>query len=91
MRQSPLFEARLAEVTAEFPLAPTIVKGVCLHLAVDADGLPGSRYVSGTTWIHQSDDEHHPALWIYYTVEDSECELQWIEAADEEIPTKLGS
>jgi hypothetical protein len=89
VRQSPLFEARLAEVTAEYELSPLIVKGVSLHLAVDADHMPGSRHVRGTTWIHQTDDEHHPALWIYYTLESDLCELQWIEAANEEIPTKL--
>lgn len=89
LRQSPLFEARLAEVAAEYPLAPTIVKGVSLHLAMDAEHMPGSRHVRATTWIHQTDAEHHPALWIYYTLESGECELQWIEAADEEIPTKL--
>lgn len=91
VRQSPLFKARLKEViAAEYELAPVIVQGVSLHLAVDADHIPGSRHVSGTTWIHQTDDEHHPALWIYYTVELDLCELQWIDVPSEEIPTKLG-
>ncbi len=70
-------------------MARTIVNGVAIHLGIKADGMPGSRHVRGTTWIHETDAEHHPALWIYYTVEADECVLQWIEAADEEIPTKL--
>jgi hypothetical protein len=86
-----LFEARLLEVEAEYPLARTIVKGVCFHLAIDADGMPGSRYIGGTTWIHETDAEHHPALWIYYTVEADLCELQWIDAAEDDIATKLHS
>jgi hypothetical protein len=90
VRRSPLFEARLQEVAAELSLAPTIVKGVSLYLAVDAEGLPGSRYVGGTTWIHQTDDEHYQPLWIYYTLEADMCELQWLDAPNEEIPTKLG-
>lgn len=89
VRQSGLFRKRLVEVSAEYPMAPVIVEGVSLYLAVDADSMPGSRHVGGETWIHQTDAQHHPALWIYYTLRPAECTLQWIDAADEEIPTRL--
>jgi hypothetical protein len=89
VRKSDLFERRLAEVSAEYEMAPVIVRGVAWHLGLKAEGMPGSRQVGGTTWVHETDAEHHPALWIYYTLGADECCLQWIEAKDEEIPTKL--
>jgi hypothetical protein len=89
VRRSELFEKRLVEVAVEYPMASSIVHGVSLFLSVQAEEMPGSRRIAGPTWVHQTDAEHHPALWIYYTLDPAFCTLQWLEAADEEIPTKL--